>query len=336
MGRREGSWSSPDRCGNLRAWEARAAGAGAGRTRQGRRGKSRLAVNPSSLQVGPDPGPSAVVDRDTLDLLAQVAVVVADEGLQQLPLVVLDPGADLGDEQAAGGVVPLDPAGVLHVPPPPLADALEGRVRAAEVPLGLLQQGLQPGLSPGPGDDLHEFHGVTSVRTATAGGGVTSKTPAAPITIRTLRRRPADIPIRYTCNRATGDRYRAVGRKQLAGAGRGVGSDGGGSESRPLTGLASLAARTHGGLVGRIEKYSMSSSLSPTFARTNSRSSLISSLLKTLRSLVTNRPFWTWPLSSFSFSTSSAGASRLYFSLPSSRPTSLSPIFLAHSRVAVS
>src|SRR5437773_8374676 len=67
----------------------------------------------------------------------------------------------------------------------------------------------------------------------------------------------------------------------------------------------------HGGDVGRIEKYSMSSSWPSTRARTNSRSWSISTLVKTFRSLVTNCPCFTWPFSIFNFSTSSLGASRL-------------------------
>src|SRR5262245_29786889 len=114
-----------------------------------------------------DPGPlshrtrgaSAVVDRDTLDLVAQVAVQVADESVQHLPLVVFHLGVDLGDEQVAGGLVPLDPAGVLDVLPAPLARAAERGVRPAQVPLRALQHGLQAPIAARFRDDLYDLHG---------------------------------------------------------------------------------------------------------------------------------------------------------------------------------
>src|SRR5262249_143107 len=76
-------------------------------------------------------------------------------------LVVLHPGLDLGHQQPSRGLVPLDPAGVLDVFPPPLPHPPERRVRATEVALRFLEQGLQPRVDPRPGDDLHDFHAWT-------------------------------------------------------------------------------------------------------------------------------------------------------------------------------
>ena len=58
-----------------------------------------------------------------------------------------------------------------------------------------------------------------------------------------------------------------------------------------LSGRCRARIRDQGGEVGRMEKYSMSSSSPPTFARTNSRSLSISPFEKTFLILVTNWPF---------------------------------------------
>src|SRR5262245_40560734 len=107
-------------------------------------------------------GPLPVENRDAFDLLAQVTVEIADERLQHLPLVVLHLAVNLGNEQVPGGVVPLNPAGVLDVLPATLAHAVEGRVRPPEASLRGLQQGFQFRLDAHFGNNLHDLHGCYS------------------------------------------------------------------------------------------------------------------------------------------------------------------------------
>src|SRR5262245_6427874 len=101
---------------------------------------------------------SPVVNRDALNLLAQVSVQVADEGLQHLPLVVLHLALNLGYQQTAGRLVPLNPAGVLDVLPAPIPHPPERRVRPPQGPLRGLQDGFQLRVDPGLGDHLQDFH----------------------------------------------------------------------------------------------------------------------------------------------------------------------------------
>src|SRR5262249_9672485 len=63
--------------------------------------------------------PSAVKHSNTLDVLAQVAVQVADERLKQLPVRAFLLGLDFRNEKAAWCLVPVDPSRISDVLPAP-------------------------------------------------------------------------------------------------------------------------------------------------------------------------------------------------------------------------
>src|SRR5262249_54535591 len=99
-----------------------------------------------------------VIDRNTVDLLAQVSIQVADKGFHDLPLVVLHFRADFSDEEATGSIAPLYPTGVLDMLPTTLLFPLECRVRATELTLRGLQKGFQLRVDSCLGNDLQDFH----------------------------------------------------------------------------------------------------------------------------------------------------------------------------------
>src|SRR5262245_264997 len=99
-----------------------------------------------------------VINRNTVDLLAQVAIQVANEGFHDLPLVVFHFGSDFSDQEATGSIAPLYPTGVLDMLPPPLLFPLECRVRATQLTLRGFQKGFQFGVDSCLGNDLQDFH----------------------------------------------------------------------------------------------------------------------------------------------------------------------------------
>src|SRR5207249_890812 len=77
----------------------------------------------------------SVRDGDRLDVLAQVAVEISDERLQELPIRAFAPRVDLGDENATHRLVPPDPSRMLYVLPAPLAAPPERRRPTTQRPL---------------------------------------------------------------------------------------------------------------------------------------------------------------------------------------------------------
>jgi hypothetical protein len=54
---------------------------------------------------------------DRLNLVTEMPIQVTDKGLEQLPILTVDPRLDLCDQDPTHCLVPVDPAGMLHVPP---------------------------------------------------------------------------------------------------------------------------------------------------------------------------------------------------------------------------
>ena len=100
---------------------------------------------------------SPIINRDTLNLFAQVPVQVADEGIHHLPLMILHLAVNLGYQQPARCLIPLYPAGVLDMLPAPLPYPVERRVGATEATLRVLQDGFSLELAPGFGTTCKIF-----------------------------------------------------------------------------------------------------------------------------------------------------------------------------------